>query len=289
MKRQALQLSYEQRFARVIEYIYEHLDQNLDLERLADIAHLSAFHCHRIYRSMYGETLAATVKRLRLHRAAYLLAHEKQSIGAIAKTSGYPNLQSFTRTFQAVYGMPPARYRSHGSHTQFANQPIERLHTMHPVNVLNIAAFEVVGAQHIGDYMNIGKAFDTVYSTLGARGLLNERTRSIGVYRDDPGSTPVEELRSMAAVTIDMPNAQPLPPQCSVEKISAGLYARLDYQGPYADMHSAYMWLYGTWLPESGYEAGDAPVFEEYLNDPRNTPPTELRTDIYLPLKAIET
>jgi AraC family transcriptional regulator len=48
---------------------------------------------------------------------------------------------------------------------------------------------------------------------------------------------------------------------------------------------AAYDWLYGQWLPSSGREAADAPVFEDYLNSPRDTLPTELRTDIYLPLK----
>jgi AraC family transcriptional regulator len=49
-------------------------------------------------------------------------------------------------------------------------------------------------------------------------------------------------------------------------------------------MKAAYEWLYGVWLVQSGKEPGDAPVFEEYLNNPRNTAPNELLTDIYLPL-----
>jgi AraC family transcriptional regulator len=68
--------------------------------------------------------------------------------------------------------------------------------------------------------------------------------------------------------------------------VGGGLYAVLRYQGPYATMHSAYRWLYGDWLVRSGHEAMDGPVIEEYLNDPRNTPPTELLTDIFLPLRG---
>ena len=61
---------YENRLRRVSAYIHDHLDEDLDMERLAEIACLSSYHWHRIYRAIYGETLAATVKRLRLHRAA---------------------------------------------------------------------------------------------------------------------------------------------------------------------------------------------------------------------------
>ena len=42
----------------------------------------------------------------------------------------------------------------------------------------------------------------------------------------------------------------------------------------------------GVWLPNSGYEAADAPIFEAYLNSPPETPPNDLVTDIHLPLEA---
>jgi AraC family transcriptional regulator len=68
--------------------------------------------------------------------------------------------------------------------------------------------------------------------------------------------------------------------------LRSGLYARLRYQGPYADMKGAYRWLLGVWLPRSDYEPDDAPVFEAYLNSPVDVAPTDLLTDIHLPLKV---
>ena len=53
-------------------------------------------------------------------------------------------------------------------------------------------------------------------------------------------------------------------------------------------MKAAYQWLYGEWLVRSGREPADAPVFEAYLNSPVDTPPTELLTEICLPLNAGE-
>lgn len=102
---------YENRLRRVSAYIHDHLDEELDMERLAEIACMSSYHWHRIYRAIYGETLAATVKRLRLHRAAGEIVRTELAVSEIAKRSGYPNLQSFNRIFKSVYGMPPARYR----------------------------------------------------------------------------------------------------------------------------------------------------------------------------------
>jgi AraC family transcriptional regulator len=111
---------------RVIEHVYDHLDQPLDLNALADVAHLSPHHWHRVYHAMCGETLAQAVKRLRLHRAAGELANGATPIARVGERAGYPNLQSFTRMFKAEYGLPPAAFRSQGQHRDFAWQREER-------------------------------------------------------------------------------------------------------------------------------------------------------------------
>ncbi|MGE0724457.1 MAG: AraC family transcriptional regulator, partial [Alphaproteobacteria bacterium] len=49
---------YDKRIARVLAYIADHLDDRLDLDTLADVAAFSAFHFHRVYRSILGETVA---------------------------------------------------------------------------------------------------------------------------------------------------------------------------------------------------------------------------------------
>ena len=76
--------AYQERLDRVTAYIYEHLDDDIDLQVLADVACMSPYHWHRIYHAMQGETVAATVKRLRLHRAAGFLAHTAMPIEEVA-------------------------------------------------------------------------------------------------------------------------------------------------------------------------------------------------------------
>lgn len=67
--------SHEARLNRVIDYVYDRLEEDIGVDRLAEIACLSPFHWHRVYTAMRGETLAATVERLRPHRAADRLAN----------------------------------------------------------------------------------------------------------------------------------------------------------------------------------------------------------------------
>ena len=196
---------YETRLRRVSAYIHDHLDEELDMERLAGIACLSSYHWHRIYRAIYGETLAATVKRLRLHRAAGEIVRTELTVSEIAKRSGYPNLQSFNRIFKSVYGMPPARYRKEGSHTAFEPSPNGKTKAMFDVTIREIAPTELIGVAHSGPYMQIGKAFETLFGTLYARGLARPDMRMIGVYLDDPDIVPAEQLRSIACVTGTIP------------------------------------------------------------------------------------
>ena len=77
-----------------------------------------------------------------------------------------------------------------------------------------------------------------------------------------------------------------LAPPVEETVLRGGLYARSRYRGPYADMGRAYRWLLGVWLPQSGYEPDDDPIFEAYLNNPQHVAPADLMTDIHLPLKT---
>ena len=55
---------YEKRMHRVLEHIDQHLDEALNLEMLAEVAHFSSFHFHRLFSAWMGETLDRGVARM---------------------------------------------------------------------------------------------------------------------------------------------------------------------------------------------------------------------------------
>ena len=61
---------YDGRMHRVLEHIDRRLDQPLDLETLADVAHFSPFHFHRLFSAWMGETLGDYLRRRRVEIAA---------------------------------------------------------------------------------------------------------------------------------------------------------------------------------------------------------------------------
>nr|WKF57875.1 Multiple antibiotic resistance protein MarA [Paraburkholderia busanensis] len=287
MNESAHRARYETRLGRVLDHIYDHLDEPLDIDRLAQIACLSPYHWHRIYQAMYGETVATTVRRLRLHRAAGYLANGSMPIADIAERSGYSSLQSFSRMFRAVFGVPPAQYRKQGTHSRF--RPAlsgDKAMTIREVEIRHVAPMEILAVDHVGSYMQVGKAFDALFGWLAAHNLLAAQMRMIGVYYDDPGVVDENLLRSKAGVLLPHPvqASVTVSPPVSVAQVRGGEYAVLRHKGPYSDMRAAYEWLYGTWLVQSDREAADAPVFEEYLNSPKDTAPPDLVTEICLPL-----
>ena len=276
-------MTYTERLDRVAAYIEAHLAENFDLMTLADVAHLSPYHFHRIYHAISGETVAATVKRLRLHRAAGYLVQTSMSIAQIAKHTGHGSVQAFTRVFKTEYGLPPAHYREVGSHTRF--QTTTNLECLnHEVRLLEVKPMVGVSSPHGGSYLMIGRAFNKLYRWAQARDTLKHITGVVGIYDDDPFAIPEKQLRSRACLMFET-NVKLEPPFSKVE-IQGGLCAVLRHQGPYADMRLAYQWLYGQWLPQSGRQVANAPVFEVYLNHPRDTAPADLLVDIYLPLES---
>src|SRR5262245_61996881 len=181
-------IDYQERLNRVIGFIHDHLDEEIDLNRLADVACLSPYHWHRIYHAMNGETIATTVRRIRLHRAAGFLANTAMPIEAIAERSGYGGVAAFTRAFTADYGIPPAQYRKEGAHSKFRAQMSAEKGDAFGVTIREVATLRLAAFDHVGSYMQIDRAFGPLFGWFAARGLLNAATRSIGVYYDDPFS-----------------------------------------------------------------------------------------------------
>jgi AraC family transcriptional regulator len=126
--------------------------------------------------------------------------------------------------------------------------------------------------------------FDRLMAWAGARGLIGPDTRFIGLYHDDPTSVAEQDLRSDACVTV--PGDVAADDGVRIIDLPPTRVAALTFKGPYAELESAYSWLYREWLPTSGEEPDDQPCREDYLNDCRTLPPSEWLTMVMMPLKA---
>ncbi len=273
---------YEKRLNRVVEYIHDNPAGDLSLDALADVAALSRFHFHRVYAAMTGETAAATVRRMRMHRAAVALVQGMTPLRQIARHVGYPDQASFSRAFSDIYGTGPAAFRSRGELRPVSLSLTPKGPLMYPVEIRTHAARRLICLPHQGPYPEIGRAFEKLGATVASRGLLAQLGNMVGVYYDSPADTAPEALRSHAGFEA-APETPCLPPLEQVV-LPGGRHAVLTFRGPYAGLSAAYDQLFGIWLAESDEIPGNSPVFEVYLNSPMDTAPDDLLTEIWMPL-----
>jgi AraC family transcriptional regulator len=272
----------ENRCLRVLDYIHDHPAGDLSLDALADVAAMSRFHWHRVFRAITGETAAGAVRRIRLGLAATALVQTDTAIDRIARDVGYPNLASFRRAFKESFLVTPAAFRQRGEMRPFLIARPE-VSLMFPVEIRTEPARRLAAMPHRGPYPEINRAFAKLGAVIGARGLYPQVGAMLGVYYDDPAAIAAADLRSHAGLEVGADTLLEVPLEEVV--LAPGRHAVLTHTGPYAGLSAAYDQLYSLWLPQSGEEPADRPVFEIYRNTPQDTAPEDLVTEICLPLK----
>ena len=105
------------RLSALVATMRRHLADNLSrpvtVRDVAAVVHLSERHAERLFREHTGASLIATLRRLRLERAAQLLLESDTStVTAIARECGYPDVRAFSTAFRRRYGQPPLEYRT---------------------------------------------------------------------------------------------------------------------------------------------------------------------------------
>jgi AraC family transcriptional regulator len=285
---------------RVIERVASNLDAALELDELARGAGLSPFHFHRIFRGMVGETPLELSRRLRLERAAWRLSQRDEAVTRVAFEAGYETHEGFSRAFRAAFGTAPSGFGSRkyprfelaassgihfdaaGRVPEFSPRQSGGKH-MH-VEIELLPELRLGTVRHVGPYNQIPQAFERLGEIVDQTPLVHPGAALIAIWHDDPDAVPQDQLRSDAALSVDE-NAV-LPPELVEQRIPAGLYARTTHVGPYELLGDAWARFMGEWLPASGRELRPTVSYELYRNTPGQVPKEELRTELYLPLRA---
>ncbi len=267
--------SYSERLQRVAGYVHAHLDEPLDLKRLAAIACFSPYHFHRVYRACLGETVVETLARLRLQRAATQLARSSRRIADIAKAAGYGSIPAFSRAFRASYGYSPGAFRARWRPNFTEGDPM-------PVVIQTRPPLRVATVPHQGPPQQIGAAFDRIMAWAGPKGITVPPAAGVAVYLSDMSVTPAAEQKALAGLTVGAEIGAD--ETVSIHEVPGGRHAVFLFKGPYAKIMEGYRELF-AWMPASGEEPAHRPMFEVNLNDPRTTAPDELLTELCLPLR----
>jgi AraC family transcriptional regulator len=300
---------YLSRINKVIDYIEYHPDKSFTLEELSSVASFSKFHFTRIFQALTGETPFQFVLRLRIERAATLIcSHKNESITQIAFRCGFSDLTIFSRNFSKYFHCSPSQYRRQKSNISqmlrnnhqdadkssayfcFGLNSLKWKTDMKlnkSVEVKDLPKMTIAYIRHIGPYKGNEKLFETLWNKLfswaGPRGLVGGKDfRSLIIYHDDPNITSEDKLRMSVCITV--PPDTRTNGEIGKMELEAARYMKARFEVTAEEFAQAWDWVYGQWLPTSGYIPDDKPCFEMYPEEPKDG---KFVVDICVPVKPM--
>lgn len=97
--------------ATVKNYIYQHYDEDLNLETLAEKVYLSSGYLSFIFKKETGMNLNRFIRVFRMEKAKELLCSTNMKVAQISEKVGFANVSYFCRSFREYYGSSPESYR----------------------------------------------------------------------------------------------------------------------------------------------------------------------------------
>lgn len=279
MKR-TTEADYRKRIARVVAAIVADPTAPHTIEELAAVANFSPFHFHRIYRALAGESVMATVRRVRLTQAANRLAAGVGSITEIALDVGYESPQSFARAFRDFFRIRPSEFLRRGLDgagmvpRAGVGQPLA-------IGIVDHPALRVHALRHPGPLGTITDTYRQLRHWREAHGMV-AACPAVGLCYDDLEDE--KGLRYYASAVL--PGGVPASDGVEILEVPGGRYACHRLVAPFGMIDPTFRLLYGTWLPNSGFEPDDRPAIELYRTAPTMTPCRVPVIDLMIPIRA---
>lgn len=316
-KNNELNNEYIFRINKVLDYIDSNMGEDLSLDVLASVANFSTYHFHRIFSAIIGEPLSKYIQRIRLEKAALILvSNPKYTIGQIASICGFENQSSFSRAFQMHFGFSASELRKDKSlleskksktdskgckdsldplaYTSVVKNMARKTYvpTARPlcIEVKNNNEMTVVYIRIIGLFNGKIEVFQKTILRLvrwaEIRDLIQfPETKILSLYHDSPDIT--EDMRFRTSLCITVPADTKVEGEIGKMVIPGGKYAVGHFMIGADEFKSAWDFIWGEWLPESGYQPDERPCFEVYMNNPNEHPEHKSIVDIYVPVKPL--
>lgn len=286
--------NYHTRFRKVLVYIDRHLDEELTLERLSEVAAFSKFHFHRQFSELYGCGVYRYVQLLRLKRASYQLAFRSQPVIEVALASGYEGPEAFARAFKRCLGQSPSAFRKQPQwdpwHAIFS--PLSELRSQHmndatphrQVDIIHFNATHVAVLEHRGAPHQLGNSIRRFIEWRKQQRLHPSSSATFNIVYDDPAAVAPEAFRfDLCAATEREVTENDY--GVVAKTIPAGRCAVLRHIGSDDTLEVSVRYLYAQWLPHSGEELRDFPLFFQRVKFYPDVAEHEAIIDVFLPLR----
>ncbi len=287
--------NYHARMQRVLDHIDRHLDDDLDLNAVSGVAAFSKYHFHRQFTATFGLSVHRYVQLARMKRASHRLAYrDAQSVTDIAMDAGYDAPDAFARAFRQRFGQSPSSFRkapdwepwlaAFGPLDNARSKLMQTIYTPDDVTIRDVAPTPVAIMEHRGDPETIGATIQRFIAWRKATGLSPKISPTFNVFHSDSRTTPPAEYHMDLCVGTDR-QIEANSEQVEAGTIPGGRCAVLRVVGNTDNLEPAALYLYRDWLPASGEEARDFPLYCQRLTFFPEVPEHEAVADLFLPLK----
>ncbi|HHG3515564.1 AraC family transcriptional regulator [Vibrio parahaemolyticus] len=279
----------KQQIQTVCQYIDTHLDQELSLEGLSQIAICSKYHFQRVFSAFMGMSATHYVLLARLKRASFRLAFEKNiTVTDIAFEAQFESSGAFSRAFSRTFGQTPSEFRRQPDwrhwHSKYKFNPPTLGEPMMDVNIVEFVEQPIAFIEHRGSPQSVFETAAKFIEWRKSTGLSPVKTsKTFGIPYGDPSQVPEKEFRfDIGGSHIgDVPEN---PFGIKAGFIPAGRCAMVLHKGSHDTIGETIYPLYQQWLPTSGEELREFPMFFLYLNFVHEVDECDLLTEVYLPI-----
>ena len=287
--------NYQARMQRVLDHIDRHLDDDLDLAGLSGVAAFSKFHFHRQFAAVFGLSVHRYVQLARMKRASHRLAYrDAESVTAIALDAGYDAPDAFARAFRQRFGQSPSAFRKSpdwepwlvalGPLDTARSKIMQKSFTAADVTIRDVSPTPVAIMEHRGDPATLGATIQRFIAWRKAAGLHPRTSPTFNVWRSE------RRPESPVDYSVDLCVGTDRPIETHGEQVNAGMIpggrcAVLRVVGNTDNLEPAARFLYRDWLPASGAEARDFPLYCQRLAFFPDVPENEAVAELFLPLQ----
>ncbi|WP_445679539.1 AraC family transcriptional regulator [Radicibacter daui] len=287
--------NYQARMQRALDHIDRHLDGELDLETVSTVAAFSRFHFHRQFTATFGLSVHRYIQLARMKRASYRLAYrQEERVTDIAFDAGYDAPDAFARAFRQRFGQSPSAFRkapdwepwlaAFGPLDTARSKLMQKLFTPGDVMIREVPATRVAIMEHRGVPATLGATIQRFIAWRRAAGLHPRTSATFNVWRSEPRpASPADYSVDLCAGT-DRP-VETFGEDVRAGEIPGGRCAVLRVVGNTDNLEPAALFLYRDWLPASGDETRDFPLYCQRLSFFPEVPEHEAVAELYLPLK----
>lgn len=266
------------RLNNAINYIEEHLSDNIDYDEIARLSCCSTYHFQRMFAYMADVPFSEYIRRRRMSKAAVDLQNSTEKVVDIALKYGYDSPTAFNRAFQSVHGIAPSLVKANGV-TIKAFPPISFKITIKGAEEMEYRiekkdTFRIVGVSEPLHH-EIEKNFKIVPQMWQRAAMNGTIPKLAGMMNGEPkGLLGISVCNEEASwkYFIAVTSNQPIDDTLDEYNVPAATWAVFSGSGTGQSIQELEKRIVTEWLPTSGYEYANAPDIEVYLNpDPQNT------------------